>query len=64
MKKRVIKLKKDEDSNELYLDLNDLGLDIDINKVKFYSIETDNQSIVIYLFDENKNKINFNIKDF
>lgn len=55
--KKVIKVKKDEETKELYIDLKDLDLDLDLNNVKFYSIDTKDGGVVISLFDKNKDII-------
>lgn len=54
-----LKIKKDEETGEHYLDINDLSdLFDDISSIEYYTIEErDDNSIAISFFDENNNKV-------
>jgi len=54
-----LKIKKDEETGEHYLDINDLSdLFDDISLIEYYTIEErDDNSIAISFFDENNNKV-------
>jgi hypothetical protein len=56
-----IKVKKDEESGEYYLDVNDLlPYFDDINQISYYTItELSEGQLMIAFFDENDNKVPF-----
>jgi hypothetical protein len=54
-----IKVKKDEESGEYYLDINDLAPYFDdINQISYYTItELSEGQLMVAFFDENDNKV-------
>ena len=56
--KSILKVKKDEATNEFYFDLDDIKDLIDIDLIDSYSIEQDDNGVIsITFFDANDNKI-------
>jgi hypothetical protein len=54
---KAIQLKKDEDTGETYLDLEDLKDLFDISKVEYYDLEEENGSLILRVYDKDKNLI-------
>lgn len=57
--KNSLKIKKDEESGELYIDFNDIfDMFEDPSIVEYYTMEeTDNGNIILEFFDKNKNTV-------
>jgi|LakMenEpi03Aug12_release.lakeMendotaPanAssembly.Ray.scaffolds.fasta_scaffold5980537_1 hypothetical protein len=50
-----ITVKKDEESNQHYFDIEDFKDILDIDIVEFYKLETDDECLKITFYDINKN---------
>jgi hypothetical protein len=50
-----ITVKKDEESNQYYFDIQDFKDILDIDIVEFYKLETDDECLKITFYDINKN---------